>query len=169
MTQFPRYVSSVKIAEILGVSRAMVGKYVKKGMPKHQRGKYDVVLCVQWVIEGLKEIRDGKGDTSELALERLKLYQSQRIKTDLENARVRGELLPAEDVADAFNAMAAEVATRLDAIGGRLASQLAGMKKPAEVQAVLLSEMREIRASIADSWDAIAINPDSGVDTSAAA
>lgn len=169
MAAFPQYVSSVQIAKILGVSRAMVGKYVKQGMPKHARGMYDVVHCVQWVIEGLKERRDDNKDNSELSLERLKLYQSQRIKTDLENARVRGELLLAEDVADAFNAMAAEVATRLDGVSGRLASELAGIDKPAEIQTLLLSEMRAIRQKIARGWDAIADSQDGIDDTHAAA
>ena len=156
MTQFSRYVSAEQLGHILGVTRQMICKYVKQGMPKHARGKYDIAVCVQWVIERFKANRDDKNDNSELCLERLKLYQSQRIKTDLENEKTRREVLPVEEVAETFNAMAAEVAIRLDAVGGRLASVLAGLKNPAEVQAVLLSEMREIRSSIVDSWDRIA-------------
>lgn len=147
----------------------MLGKYVHKGMPKHSRGQYDLVVCVNWVIEGLREQRDSKVDSNDLSKERLKLYRAQREKTDLETARMRGELLPVEDVANAFNAMAAEVASRLDSVGGRLASTLAGMNNPGEIQTLLLEEMRTIRAGIARSWHVIADGTDSGDDSGAAA
>lgn len=160
-------VKSAEMAEILDVTPQRIGQLVKKGMPKFSRGQYDAAACVQWYIERLRAV--GSDDPEKLKLERLKLYQSQRVKTDLENARTRREVIDADEVAIALNELAAIYASQLDAIGGRLANELSGMTDPGIILDKLTDEARAIRAAVANKIDALANTLDKRDDSKAAA
>lgn len=156
-----------EIAEIFGITPARVGQLVKEGFPKAARNKYDIGDCVDWWINRAEQRAEDRGTS--LDEERRKLYQAQRIRTDLDNQRTQGNLIPAEDVQIAINELAAIYAGQLDAIGGRLAHEVAGMTEPAEILDLLTREARAIRETVAIKLDALADTLNSGDDSPAAA
>jgi len=155
------------IAEVLGISTRRVEQLVKKGLPKHARGKFFLPAVVQWYVKNrLEQI---SGDSDDIKDARRKLYDSQRERCDLETGRLRRELIDGSEVSIAMNEIGVIVSTMLDALGGRLAQDLAGINKPAEIQSRLFSETRAIRSDIADKLDAFAISLDDRPDHTAAA
>lgn len=143
-----------ELARIFGVSPRRITQLVDAGMPQISRGRYDLAECFHWLKSWWQ--RKPVSDNSKLALERQRLYRSQRERTDLENTSTRDNLIPADDVLRVAERMTDAAAAQLDKAPHRLASELAGMDTPAQIQTLLLSEMRSVRAAIARSWDEIA-------------
>jgi len=150
-------VKTQQLTEILDLSKQRIGQLVDEGMPKFSRGRYDAAACVQWYASRLK--RRAAGDDSDLAQERLKLYRSQRIRTDLENSRTRKQLIEAPAVRQALVELQAIFASELVALDYEtLALELASMKEAGQVLARLTDEGRAIREAVADKIESLARN-----------
>ncbi len=143
-----------RLAEVLGLDVSMINKLAKQGLPKEARGKYSLPIAVQWYVNSWRDRVESKSKTMDES--RKRLYQEQTEKHRLENEKLRGELLPVEDVQHIMNEVAVTVATQLDGLGPRMAQVLAGMDEPAEIQRTLLHECRDIRFTIAGQVEAIA-------------
>lgn len=83
--------------------------------------------------------------------QRERLAKEQADKVAIENAAKRGELMHADQVAEVFTSLAADLAARHDAVPGRVASEFAGITEPAIIRSRLLDELRIVRAAVADA------------------
>jgi phage terminase Nu1 subunit (DNA packaging protein) len=137
------------LSECLNISTNRVSQLVRDGMPKEARGKYDLAECVRWYL-GFK-LKSGPHSTANVNEARQALYEAQTEKVALETARIRKETVAADQYMIDLNQMAVLFSSGLDSIGGRLASQLAGMTDPAEIAAHLTHETNAIRESVADA------------------
>ena len=136
-----------ELADLLKVSQSTVSSWVEAGMPAvhsgRQRSKASIDLrqAMPWVIAH-REARGG---------ERERLASEQADKIALENARKRGELLHADQVAEVLAKLGAELAARHDAVPGRVAGELAGLTDPGVIRGRLLEELRAVRGAVADA------------------
>ncbi len=137
-------VTAENLADLFGVSRPMIYKYRDAGMPQKARNTFDLRACVQWMIE-----RTSRPQTATEETTRSALNNAQREKVELELARMRGELVPRDEVRDTVHAIASIVASQLDALGPRVAPYATTWATPAAAQAAILAETNAIRASIA--------------------
>ena len=133
-----------------------VQQLAKDGIiPKGERNKYDLVGSVRGYVKYLQERAVGRGDANyneeaDIKLERKRLIKAQADKTESENQKLRGELVPFEQVEDVLNEVAVLFGSGVDALPGRLANELAGIHDPAEIKARLFDECRRIRIATAD-------------------
>lgn len=162
-----KYVHTPELSRITGYTATHIGRMVREGMPKADRGLFDLELAVKWLLTRRDEratatIQDVKKDLIEEQIE------AQR----LDNAKTRGDLLPLEDVQHMLNAAGVIVATQLDGLAPRVAHELSAITAiPApKVQEVVFRECRSIRENIAAEWDAYrGADADGGDDSEAAA
>lgn len=135
------------LAHLLGITSRQVQRLAKAGiLPRSARGSYDLAAGVQaWGAY----LSQGKA-TAELGSERRRLIAAQAYRAEVENRRIDGELLLREDVTIVVSAAMATVATALDALGGRLANELAAESDPGVIRQKLLAETRRIRTQASD-------------------
>jgi len=151
----PSYPAST-IAKLFNLTERRVQQLAKEGIiPKGERGKYDLVGSVRGYVKYLQERALGRTDGSytdeaDIKLERKRLIKAQADKTESENQKLRGELVPFELMADVLNEVAVLYGTGVDALPSRLANELAGINDPAEIKARLFDECRRIRIATAD-------------------
>lgn len=151
----PSYPAST-IAKLFNLTERRVQQLAKEGViPKGERGKYDLVGAVRGYVKYLQERALGRSDAAyndeaDIKLERKRLIKAQADKTESENQKLRGELVPFELVEDVLNEVAVLYGTSVDALPGRLANELAGINDPAEVKSRLFDECRRIRIATAD-------------------
>ena len=137
------------LSECLNISTNRVSQLVRDGMPKQGRGKYDLAECVRWFLAF--KLKTGTHSTANVNEARKKLYEAQVEKTELETSKIKRETIPADEHMIDMNQLAVLFSSGLDAIGGRLASQLAGMNDPAVISEHLTTETNAIRESVADA------------------
>lgn len=152
---FTARVTAEQLGELFGVSRTMIYKYRDQGMPQASRNEFDLRACVRWMIE-----RANRPTTASEETTRSQLNNAQREKVEIEIARLRGELVPREDVRRVVHDLAAIVASQLDALGPRVAPMATTWATPAAAQAAILVETSAIRASIAAAIRGYAAEPD---------
>ena len=127
--------SKVKLAKALGVSPAMVDRYVVSGMPG-ENGRYDVAECRQWLAmyratsgRPTKSMGSDEGG-GELDLRERKLRaecdkleeeaRAKRLKTDL----LEGELVRRSDVIAEFADFLSEAKPILESLPDDLAKEM---------------------------------------------
>lgn len=160
-------ISGDELASLFGVARESIPRWVREeGLPKGGYGQYPVGECVRWYLERLKA--KAAGESTEITEERRKLIVSQRIGQELENAKTRGELLDAGLVASAVQHMGALIATQLDGLAPRVASQLAQLRDPVAIARVITDECRNIRRAASGAVSHFAGQLVAGEDTGAA-
>lgn len=137
-----------QLAAIFGCSKANVMALSREhAMPRRSHGRYPLVECFTWYLEWLRT-RSSR-DSAEVAESRLRLYDVQRQRGELDLAQRRGELLDAELVASVIQAILAAIATQMDGLGPRMAGALATIDDPASIQRKLFDECRNIRRNCA--------------------
>lgn len=141
-------VNAGELARIFGVSRRWIYKLKDKGLPQNGRF-YDVATCVQWELARITE--KGDDEPADIMEARRHLYIAQTKKTELETARLRGSLVNLEEARSLLQQIAGIVASQLDAVGPRLAAQVAGEEDQKTIQLMLFEEHRAIRESIASA------------------
>jgi terminase small subunit / prophage DNA-packing protein len=144
--------SAAEFGAVLGVSAQAIGQWMDAGMPcKRGRGNgHAVEITPEEALPWAISRRAPAGS------ERERLASEQADKVALENAVKRGELIHVGQVADVLSEMAASLAGQLDALPGRVASELAGLNDPGVIRARLLDETRGIRAAVADAGEKLA-------------
>jgi phage terminase Nu1 subunit (DNA packaging protein) len=94
------YATIEQIATVLNMTPRMINRHVKEnGMPRVSRGEYDLVKCVRWYIDYLKEQIDEArrgGETGAQADVRQKIAEANMAEIKL--ARMRSEVITMEDV-----------------------------------------------------------------------
>lgn len=119
-----------------------VQKSGRKGRPV----EIDTAEGIAWLCE------KSKGDSeSKKMSHRERLYREQADEKALANAERKKDLLPRASVRDALITVGGAVASELDGVPSRVASELAGINNAREVRERLLFELRRIRTRIARS------------------
>lgn len=136
-------------AAALGVSRQMLNRYFHAGLPRTPDKRYNLEECQRW----LKDQELGK-PTTDATSARTELMIAQRVKIELETARVRRELVPAADVRQVLQAIAAVVAGQLEALPPRIAADLEGLP-PVEIIHKMRAELHSVRVAIADQVEGL--------------
>ena len=163
------YISAASLAELMGVTPEMVRRYVNDyGMPREGRGKYALRESMQWYVNRLK-ITATSGENGDIAEEKLKLVRAQRHRVELDNKKVRNQLIDHDTVAGAFNQMGSIFASQLDSLGARMAGILSGVTDPGEIQRILFDECRAIRDSASAATIDLAVTYDHSGDHTTAA
>ncbi len=86
------------VAKALNLTPRRVQQLVNEGMPKGDRGVYDLGQCMAWYIRYLQKALEARKDpderreSSELNFERARLAREQADKTALQNAELRADL-----------------------------------------------------------------------------
>ncbi len=159
-------ISKAELSRQLGVSRAAVTGYVRRGLPVNPDGKLNSAEALAWVnshVEphhadrgaalaadlsedaagpGAERRGDGEGRTA-LAAERARLARAQADMQEMKNATARRLLLPRDEVTAAVQACFARVRARLRAIPTRAAPQVVLLEGIAEVKALLTALIHE--------------------------
>ncbi len=142
-------VSRKVVAEVLGISARHVGNLLHDGvLVQPIKGKFDVIDCVHRYA---KYLQQGGSASGELLTARQQTERERARKLKLENDLHEGELIPAAAVYQLITSAMSIVAQHLDALGGRVAGQLATMDQPGPIRALLFKEARAIRAAAADA------------------
>lgn len=150
------------MAAILDVSQQTISKYVAEGMPKADRGKYDIAACVQWRISQLDRLGTDEESTN-VVRSREELYRAQTRGQQLKNMILDGQTVPLDLVKGVLNEIAGILAAQHDAIAPRCSEDPA-------VQQAILEEQRAVRESLAGAIEGLGQRiADSRFDSEAAA
>ena len=145
-------VNRAKLAEILKHSPRDIARFIDQGMPCAGGGKkgvareIDVGDAHHWIVEREKKAGAIDPETGEVDIneaKRIKTIEEHR-KLKLENDESERQLLPADDVRQAFSAALVELGGLLDGAAGKMASGDAVLRQR------LLDEHRRIRETFAD-------------------
>lgn len=165
-----RLLNQTELAEILEVSKATITMWAREyGMPVASKGKrgqtngYDLAAIFRWYGSWQVDKVLSKGATNDggriidLKQEEARLKYHQADKAEIEAQKARGEVLLIEDVKDLLSQIAVTFGSQLDALGGRLANELAAIDEPAEIRQRLFAEGRRIREGTADALDNLVV------------
>lgn len=162
--KFQNIVSASVLALMLGVTEGRVRQLVVDGLPKHAYGGYDLYQCIQWILQ-----RERSNKSDAYTKKRTSLIEAQRNKVTIETQILRGNLIPYDDHQALVNELASIVATQLDGVASRIADAVTGNTNRAEVQNILLRELRGVRRAIADQIETGPHKANSGGDHTATA
>jgi len=175
-----KIVSKRGLAEILGCSDRWVGQLIADGLPAKSEGRkgsalqIDTERAIAWLIEreiskriGDRTDDEDDGASAEDIDKRYKLAGAR--ERELKVAKLKGELISTDAVAQATYALVVEVAQALEAMPGRMAGTLATESDPAAVREALLYEIRRIRTNLSAGFEALADSAEGvGADDAAA-
>lgn len=142
-------VSLAGLAKIFRVSESMVMKYARESqMPKGtEKGRYPLLASLWWREDRAAAAHAAEAESKDIVEERRKLIVSQRQHQELENAKMREEMLDASLVDTVIQQVGALIATQLDGLAPRLAPRLVLLQDQAAIQKMLYDECREIRTN----------------------
>jgi len=148
MTQ-PSYPVST-IAKLFNLTERRVQQLAKDGViPKANKGKYELVSCVQGYIHYLQERAMGKDSApQDTYTERARLLKAQADKTELEVGTLKGNLLQIEQVESSWLTMVTSCRSRLLTIPSKSAHQIAALKEPQEIERFLKRTIYEALAEL---------------------
>jgi phage terminase Nu1 subunit (DNA packaging protein) len=124
-------------------------KYRGDGLPMARHGKYDPVAVVAWFARHEAE-KALKYQKKKVVTDEKRLVIARAEKIEMENAVRRGELVPFDDVNALVLHLCTLMANSLEGLAARMASILAAIDDPAQVQAELHAEARSVRRLMAD-------------------
>lgn len=152
-----------ELAALTGVSPGTVSGWINAGMPVvraasgRRPAEIDPAQAIPWIVN----------QRAPVGSERERLARAQAIKVEMENAKRRGELVLSGYLAEVLHSMAADIASRLDGLPGRVASELAGITSAAEIRTRLLHECRSIRSGFSEHVGKLASVPPDSADSAA--
>ena len=148
-------------AKALNVTPRRVQQLVKDGMPRAERGLYDLGQCMAWYIRFLQKAleqragSDGTGGVLGLATERARLAKEQADKTAMENAISRRQVLLVEEVSEDLDRAFVAFRQRMLGAPTKLAP-LVNPGNPTLARNTIAAEHERILAELADHFAAAA-------------
>lgn len=142
-------VTAAQLGEWLGVSVATVHRLAREGvLARDPAGRFDLQPAVATYCAHLRDGARGRlAANPDLNAEKVRLAREQADKIAFANARARGELLDAREVATAWRSVVVDLRAALLAVPSRVASRR-GLDRA--TTAALDSEIREALEAIAD-------------------
>ena len=144
-----------ELAELVGLTDRHVRRIDntlepdEKLLVKAEDGKFDAAIFVQrWCAMKVKEVADGMEDLDAVKA-RHEIVKTE--KTQLEVARMRGELLDYRDVRKAWGDIANSVMNALLNLPGQLAPMIRGMENVEMIAGILDGEIRRALENISKS------------------
>jgi phage terminase Nu1 subunit (DNA packaging protein) len=162
------------IARFLNLTERRVQQLARDGIiPKAEKGKYDLVRCVQQYVRYLQDRAYGNADAPrDTHHERARLIKAQADKTELEVAALRNQLIPIETIEHDWMQQVSACRMRLLAIPSKSAFQIAALKQPTEIERFLKAAIYEALSELAhdeplpeaDAESAPSVDAAAGVD-----
>lgn len=140
------------IAKLLNVSDRRVQQMVKEGIiPKAQRGKYDLIACVQGYVKYLQDLAFGKDMVpTDVHTTRARLQTAQADIAEMEVAQLKERLLDAGKVAGWWAKIIGNAKQNLLAIPSKVAPELLVCKTAAQIKAKLQAMIHEALAGLSE-------------------
>jgi len=140
------------ICKLLDLTPQSIARLVNDGIiPRHSRGRYELVPCVRGYIKFLRE-RALKGDaasvTGDLTSHRTRLTAARADLAEMEKAQMENRLIPAEDISAAWEAMTANMRSKLLAIPSKAAPAVYAADSLNEAKSILKDEINEALAEL---------------------
>lgn len=141
--------STHDIASMFGVSERRVDQLVTEhGIPKRERGVYNLPATVLAYVNLLKEqIKEAKGGKS-LADERRRLVKHQADLKEIELLEKQRELIPVDEVRSMVLEMTNLFGKKLDALPGTVMNKVYGAKSKEEVLEILRDAVKKVRKDL---------------------
>ena len=130
------FFGSQEIAGLLDITPQRVQQLTKEGLPRKSRGEYPVKSCVKWYVNYLRN----KADTDTITANKLRLVKAKAEKAELENQKIKSDLVSKEEIRKEAMMIAAIVKESLQSIPGRL-SPLLENKRTGEIKKELQFEV----------------------------
>tara|TARA_R110000850_G_scaffold88334_1_gene189736 strand:- start:2 stop:586 length:585 start_codon:yes stop_codon:yes gene_type:complete len=131
------------MSHVLQVKAPMMTNYRQRGLivqPEH--GKYDLVATVRKVLEATKN-GSNSDEGHDFQIEKARLTKAQADKAEMEVSELSGDLVQVEDVVDEWQSQLMDMKGKLLSIPSKLATLVADMGSPAEVQELIDDYIRE--------------------------
>ena len=143
------------IAKLFNLTERRVQQLAKDGIiPKSNKGKYELVSCVQGYIHYLQERAMGKDSApQDTYTERARLLKAQADKTELEVGTLKGNLLQIDQVESSWANMVTSCKSRLLTIPSKSAHQIALLTKPQEIERFLKHSIYEALEELGQESD----------------
>ena len=148
--------TATQYAEIRGRTKGWVSQQIAAGMPVRKGGGRSGVECQIDTSEAIQWEIDREREKAAPDSQRDRLMRAQAEKFELENQRRRGELVIAEDVAQIFQALAADLNARHEGFAGRFSSEIPSIVDAAIARERILDELRDVRSAFADAAEKLA-------------
>lgn len=154
-------INQSQVASLIGLSRSRVSQiFEESGCPIVKSGKKGKAVSVnapeffKWYLgrhlsKELAKVSSDQEDIGSREEEEKRLVAARARKVELETQQLKGELVPITEIQVLLNEVAVIYGTGLESLSGRLANELAGIKKPAEIKERIHIETRRIRKATA--------------------
>lgn len=138
------------IAKLLDMTPRRVQQLANEGIiPKPKdRGQYEIIPCVVGYIKHIKGMLNG--EAGDLASEKTRLTRAQAEKTEIETARLKGELVSLAGAERGWSALVGAFRAKMLTLPPR-ASPVVVNKKEREVERILTDMVYEALAELS-SW-----------------
>jgi len=161
-------VSVGKVAKALNLTPQRVQQLANEGLPKEDRGRYDLGKCMLWYIRYLQTALEKKavpmanGGYSGEREERIRLLRAEAELKEMELAKQRGQLVAISDVESEWSNLVAATKGMILAIPPRVAPELVGESSRIVIEAKIKKECKEALRLLArgDGNDAELGGPD---------
>ena len=137
-----------KLASAMNVTTRRVAQLVHDGLPREERGKYELGKCLLWYIRYLQNalehraVQTPDGEVTSIREERLALLRLDRELREIELAEKRKQLVAIPDVEKAMSDLVLMTKARIMAVAPRLAADLVGESSRVMIQAKIEKEIR---------------------------
>jgi Phage DNA packaging protein, Nu1 subunit of terminase len=144
-------------AQIFGVSQTTIEQWIRRGMPFQKRGgrgkswEINTAEVTAWLKQRATEEASGSSGAGEAELKRRKL-EAETNKSELELAKLKGEVVPLKQVERALAGVFSEVKTNIRTVPSRVSTMLIGETNETRIKQVLLREIDVVLESF-DSFD----------------
>jgi len=150
-----------QVSKALNVSERRIQQLAKEGLPKEERGKYELGKCMLWYIRYLQVALEASGrrDSGESEFigareERARLLRAEAELKEMELAQKRGQLVAIADVEAEYTSLVLSIKARIMAIPPRLAPEIVGEDSRVMAQAKIEKYCKEALAQLAKADDA---------------
>ncbi len=138
------------VAECLNLSGASICQLARQGMPTYACDLYDLGACIQWYIENRIKPASTSSDVVDA---RMRLYEVQAHKTELETARIRAATIEADLYLRDLQLLTAIIDRTLTQPDPDLAEDIADPKEFTSLSDRLQVTVDRVRTRIADDLD----------------
>lgn len=158
-------VGSPQIANALNLTKRRVEQLVHEGLPREERGKYDLGKCMLWYIrylqtalekKGVAGLTDGEG-AAQIKVERARLLKADASLREIELATKRGQVIEIEFAGKLWDDATIRARARLLGSINKNAPQLVGIKNVAQAMDLLTSIAHEALAELVALGDDVDI------------
>jgi len=134
-------------AEWLDLSERRFRELLDQGaIERAEKGQYDLKSVVQQYVRNIREVAAGRGGGEAQTVkadEEARLLRAKADKAEMEAQEMRGDLVPAAQIADTVNSAVIIMKTRLGAVPAKAAPLVAGVKSIPAVERVIRDNIEE--------------------------